>query len=327
MRAKSKKVIGLAALGTLSAVDLIQLQQGSAIAATFTGSLVANPHGGSVQVSITVNAGRITAITTPIQPTGSNSSYSNFAIPTLTSEALVAQSANIQGVSGASQISAAWKQSLAAAISSAGSAIGVQAVPTPTPVAPTPTQPAPSQSTAAANPTTTSGTSTSTSSTPSPASSNCATTPPITTTLPDVTSAPVPQGNAIPSGAPIPQGFPTPLSTQTTSAGERRVTTITVGQNQIQNYIQNQVQTVTKSQIQTQVITCNYTATPTATPTVTVFVTTTPTPTEAPFVIKPGAGVVLKTFVCSKTAMGKLVKKTVKATVVKCPTGYKLVKK
>ena len=79
MRAKSKKVIGLAALGTLSAVDLIQLQQGSAIAATFTGSLVANPHGGSVQVSITVNAGRITAITTPIQPTGSNSSYSNFA--------------------------------------------------------------------------------------------------------------------------------------------------------------------------------------------------------------------------------------------------------
>ncbi len=325
MKAKSKKVIGLATLGTLSGADLIQLEQGSAIAATFTGSLVANPHGGSVQVSITVNAGRITAITTPIQPTGSNSSYSNYAIPTLTSEALVAQSANIQGVSGASQISAAWKQSLAAAISSAGSAIGVQAVPTPTPVAPTPTQPAPSQSSVATNPTVSSSASTNSTVTPAPASSNCATTPPIITNLPDVTSAPVPQGAATASGAPIVQGVPTPIATQTTSSGERRVTTVTVGQNAIQNYVQNQVQTVTKSQVQTQVVTCTITASPTATPTVTVYVT--PTPSDAPFVIKPGAGVVLKTFVCSKVALGKLVKKTVKATIVKCPTGYKLVKK
>ena len=85
--------------------------------------------------------------------------------------------------------------------------------------------------------------------------------------------------------------------------------------------MQTQVQTVTKSQVKTQIITCTYTATPTATPTVTV------TATDAAFVIKPGAGVVLKSFVCSKLVMGKLVKKTFKAKVVKCPTGYKLVKK
>ena len=69
-----------------------------------------------MQVVITVNHQRITAIATPIQPTGACAPFSNFAIPTLKSEALASQSANINGVSGASQTSNAWKSSLSFAI-------------------------------------------------------------------------------------------------------------------------------------------------------------------------------------------------------------------
>ena len=339
MKARSKKIIGLAALGTLSAVDLAQIQNASAVPTTFSGSTVANPHGGSVRVDITVDAGRVTAISTPLQPGGGNASYSSFAIPTMTSRAmtalpipsspnvtasaLVAITATIQGVSGASQISAAWKQSLQSAISSAGSAIGAQVVVTP----PTPTQPAvpstpvvtPTQP--ATNPTTTS--SSSSTAGPAPSNSACATMPPIKTTLPEVTSAPSPEGTPTPYSVPTPSGAPTPVST--TRAGDNRV--ITQNQNFLQYAIQNMVKTVTKSELQTQIITCNYTATPTATPTVTVFVTVAPSPSDVPFVIKPGAGVVLKTFTCSKKVGNLTTNKVLKAKVVKCPTGYKLVKK
>ena len=340
MKAKSKKIIGLAALGTLSAVDVAQIQNASAVPTTYSGSTVANPHGGSVRVDITVDAGRITAISTPLQPGGGNASYSSFAIPTMTSRAmsalpipsspnvtasaLVAVTATIQGVSGASQISAAWKQSLQSAISSAGSAIGAQAVVTPTPtptfVAPTPVQ-TQTSTTPATNTTTPAGNTNSSS--PAPSNSACATMPPIKSTLPEVTSAPSPEGTPTPYSVPMPSGVPTPIST--TRSGESRV--ITQAQNYLQFAIQNMVKTVTKSELQTQIITCNYTATPTATPTVTVFVTVAPTPTEVPFVIKPGAGVVLKTFTCSKKVGNLTTKKVLKAKVVKCPTGYKLVKK
>lgn len=325
MKAKSKKIIGLTALGTLAVVDLAQLQEASATPATFNGPVVTEGggFGANFQVSIIVDGGRITAVNTPVRPTtGNNSSYATRAIPTLTAEALAAQSANIQGVGGASYTSAAWKQSLAGAIAAAGSAIGVQAPPPPPP-----TQSATQSATTppVTNPTTVA---TNTSATPAPSSSGCATMPPITTDLPDVTSAPTPSGTATPVGIPTASGQATPIRTvRPDNGGSTRTpiptvtATVYLQQTYVQNNVQTQVQTVTKSQVKTQIITCTYTATPTATPTVTV------TATDAAFVIKPGAGVVLKSFVCSKLVMGKLVKKTFKAKVVKCPTGYKLVKK
>ena len=130
VRSRSAKAIfGVSAIGALSLCDPT-----FAAAQTFLGSAANNDYGGQLQVQITVDNGKITAITTPVTPGGRNSQYSNYAVPTLTQEALTAQSANIQGVSGASAISRAWKQSLASAISKAGNAIGAQ-VATPAPVA------------------------------------------------------------------------------------------------------------------------------------------------------------------------------------------------
>lgn len=134
-----KAILGAATIGSLALTD-----PSYAAVQTFTGNVFANPRGGSVQVQITVDAGKITAITTPVSPGGGNSQYTNYAVPVLVQEALAAQSATINGVSGASQISAAWKQSLASAISKAGSAITKStSAPSvlPTPVA-TPTRPA-----------------------------------------------------------------------------------------------------------------------------------------------------------------------------------------
>lgn len=140
-----KIVAGLAALGSTCLVDYSY-----AAAQTFLGTSERNPRGGSVQVQITVDNGKITAITTPVQPGGGNQWYSNYAIPTLTKLALSAQSANISinAVSGASQVATAWKASLAAAISKAGSAItggsGTPATSAPVPVQTQSTQQAPS---------------------------------------------------------------------------------------------------------------------------------------------------------------------------------------
>ena len=121
-----KKVVGASALGAISVIELLHLQQASATPVTFTGSTVSNPKGGSVQVAITVDGAsgvyRITSIATPVQPGGGNASYANKAIPTLTNEALAAQSASINGVSGASEVSAAWISSLYSAIAQAAAA-------------------------------------------------------------------------------------------------------------------------------------------------------------------------------------------------------------
>ncbi len=90
MKTKVKKLVGASALGALSVVELLHLQQASATPVTFTGSTFANPRGGSVQVAITVDGAsgvyKITSVATPLQPTGANASYANYAIPTLTRE-------------------------------------------------------------------------------------------------------------------------------------------------------------------------------------------------------------------------------------------------
>lgn len=112
-----------AALGAATLTSLALSDPSFAAAQNFLGSAANNALGGQLQVQITVDAGKITAITTPLIPTGRNAQYANYAVPILTQEALVAQSAVIQAVSGASYISSAWKQSLASAIAKAGSAV------------------------------------------------------------------------------------------------------------------------------------------------------------------------------------------------------------
>jgi uncharacterized protein with FMN-binding domain len=86
---------------------------------TFTGPSI-NVNYGNVQVKITVVNGRITDAVAVVAPSGKNDRYTNMAVPTLTKQTLAAQSANIQGVSGASYTSYGWYTSLQGALTQAG---------------------------------------------------------------------------------------------------------------------------------------------------------------------------------------------------------------
>jgi uncharacterized protein with FMN-binding domain len=95
---------------------------GQSTAARMITGAVANTQYGPMQVEITVSGKRITNVTV-LQETnagGPTSSIDAMAIPQLTQEALAAQSANINAVSGASYTSAGYKQSLQSAIDQAG---------------------------------------------------------------------------------------------------------------------------------------------------------------------------------------------------------------
>ncbi len=84
------------------------------------GSTVQTPYG-PVQVSVTFTGGVIEAVQALQAPSGGYSSQvSSFALPTLSSEAVAADSANIAAVSGASFTSAGYKQSLQYAIDHKG---------------------------------------------------------------------------------------------------------------------------------------------------------------------------------------------------------------
>jgi uncharacterized protein with FMN-binding domain len=93
----------------------------STTARTFTGA-VDNTQYGPMQVAITVSGKTITKITVLQQTDNGSESQSidSMALPKLTSEALAAQNANIDAVSGASYTSAGYKQSLQSAIDMAG---------------------------------------------------------------------------------------------------------------------------------------------------------------------------------------------------------------
>jgi uncharacterized protein with FMN-binding domain len=91
----------------------------AAINGTFTGPSV-NVNYGNVQVKITVVNGRITDAVAIKAPTGKNDRWTNMAVPILKQQTLKAQSANIQGVSGASYTSYGWFTSLQGAIALAG---------------------------------------------------------------------------------------------------------------------------------------------------------------------------------------------------------------
>ena len=86
---------------------------------TFTGPAVFVNYG-NVQVKITVVNGRITDAVAVQAPTGRNDRWTNMAVPILKQQTLAAQSANIQGASGASYTSYGWYTSLQGALAQAG---------------------------------------------------------------------------------------------------------------------------------------------------------------------------------------------------------------
>jgi uncharacterized protein with FMN-binding domain len=74
-----------------------------------------------VEVQITVSGGKVTDVVALQLPSGGRSGrISSYAEPSLHSEALSAQSAQIDGVSGATYTSEAYAQSLQAALDQAG---------------------------------------------------------------------------------------------------------------------------------------------------------------------------------------------------------------
>ena len=88
-------------------------------AQTVNGSVISTRYG-DVEVQITVANGKITAVDAIALPSGGRSGQiSASAGPILASEALTAQSANIDTVSGATYTSQAYAQSLQAALDQA----------------------------------------------------------------------------------------------------------------------------------------------------------------------------------------------------------------
>ena len=86
---------------------------------TFTGPAVFVNYG-TVQVKITVTNGKITDAVAVQAPSGRNDRWTNMAVPILKQQTLAAQSANIQGASGASYTSYGWYTSLQGALAQAG---------------------------------------------------------------------------------------------------------------------------------------------------------------------------------------------------------------
>lgn len=88
---------------------------------TVTGDTVQTDYG-PVQVRVTLVGGRITGVTALQSPSGNPRSeeIASYSIPQLTREAIAAQSAHIDAVSGASYTSAGYSQSLQSALDRAG---------------------------------------------------------------------------------------------------------------------------------------------------------------------------------------------------------------
>ncbi len=87
---------------------------------TYTG-IAANAYYGNVQVKVAISGGKLTNVTFLQSPTDhSTSVYINQrAMPILRAEAIQAQSAHVDGVSGASDTSAAFVESLSSALAKA----------------------------------------------------------------------------------------------------------------------------------------------------------------------------------------------------------------
>lgn len=89
---------------------------------TITGDTI-QTRWGPVQVRITVKDGKLTEVTAVTYPTDNprDQEINSYALPRLRSEALQAQSADIDTVSGATYTSEGYRQSLQSALDSAGS--------------------------------------------------------------------------------------------------------------------------------------------------------------------------------------------------------------
>ncbi|MFD4758045.1 FMN-binding protein [Streptomyces sp. NPDC058439] len=84
---------------------------------TFTGDPIDTPYG-TVQVAATLSRGRITAVKVLQAPdrNGRDQQIASYALPRLTQEAIGAQSAHIDAVTGASYTSQGYIQSLQSAL-------------------------------------------------------------------------------------------------------------------------------------------------------------------------------------------------------------------
>lgn len=94
---------------------------GKGVAGTYDGA-VASTWYGPVQVRITVAGGKFTAIDAVQLPSGNghDQQINSYAIPILSQEAIAAQSAKVDMVSGATYTSTGYLQSLQSALDKAG---------------------------------------------------------------------------------------------------------------------------------------------------------------------------------------------------------------
>jgi len=94
---------------------------GKAVSKTATGDTV-QTRWGPVQVRVTIKSGKLTDVTAVQYPQDNprDQEINSYALPQLRREALAAQSADIDMVSGATYTSTGYKQSLQSALDSAG---------------------------------------------------------------------------------------------------------------------------------------------------------------------------------------------------------------
>jgi uncharacterized protein with FMN-binding domain len=87
---------------------------------TYTGAQYSASYG-NVQVRVVISGGKITGVSFLSHPSSNSAciSINNGAMPVLISEAIAAQSSNVNTVSGATYTSGAFKKSLASALAKA----------------------------------------------------------------------------------------------------------------------------------------------------------------------------------------------------------------
>ena len=117
--ATKKPASGNSASAAATTAPATQAPATTAVNGSFTGPSVFAQYG-DVQVKITVVNGRITDAVAVKAPSGRNDRWTNMAGPIWKEQTLKAQSADIQGASGASYTSYGWYTSLQGALAQAG---------------------------------------------------------------------------------------------------------------------------------------------------------------------------------------------------------------
>ena len=117
--ATKKPASGNSASAAATTAPATEAPATNAVNGSFTGPSVFAKYG-DVQVKITVVNGWITDAVAVKAPSGRNDRWTNMAVPILKEQTLKAQSADIQGASGASYTSYGWYTSLQGALAQAG---------------------------------------------------------------------------------------------------------------------------------------------------------------------------------------------------------------